>query len=66
MVNDDVVKYKQKCKIFDSRLEINISEVLKPLDYIIEVHVEVDGFKYIFPTDVNYKLRINTSNVIEV
>ncbi|OJG79195.1 hypothetical protein RV10_GL001028 [Enterococcus pallens] len=47
-------------------MEINISEVLKPLDYIIEVHVEVDGFKYIFPSDVNYKLRINASNVVEV
>ncbi len=66
LVNDGVVKYEQKCKIFDSRLEINISEVLKPLDYIIEVHVEVDGFKYIFPSDINYKLRINASNVIEV
>ena len=66
LVNDGEIKYEQKCKIFDSRLEINISEVLKPLDYIIEVHVEVDGFRYIFPSDVNYKLRINASNVIEV
>lgn len=65
LVNNNEIKYEQQCKIFDSRLEINISEVLQPADYLIEVHVEVDGFRYIFPSDVNYKLRISASNVIE-
>ena len=66
LVNNGEVKYEQQCKIFDSRLEINISEVLKPAEYVIEVHVDVDGFKYIFPSDVNYKLRISASNVVVV
>lgn len=66
LVNSGKVKYEQECMIFDSRLEINISEVLKPMDYSIEVHVEADGSKYIFPSDVNYKLRISQSNVINV
>lgn len=66
LINNNEIKYEQQCKIFDSRLEINISEVLQPADYLIEVHVEVDGFRYIFPSDINYKLRINASNVIEL
>lgn len=66
LINNNEIKYEQQSKIFDSRLEINISEVLQPADYLVEVHVEVDGFRYIFPSDVNYKLRISASNVIEL
>ncbi|MGG5318770.1 hypothetical protein IGI49_004125 [Enterococcus sp. AZ071] len=48
LVNNGDVKYEQRCKIFDSRLEINISELLKPLDYIIEVHVKWMGLRIAF------------------
>ncbi len=59
------IKYQQSSTVFDSRLEFNINEVIPAGTYSLEVHIVIEGFTYIFPSDFSFKIRVFDSSAIE-
>lgn len=55
------IQYQYITHVFDSRIEFNVDSVIPNGIYYIEIRIRVDGFTYVFPSSVDYKLRINKS-----
>jgi len=55
------IQYQYVTHVFDSRIEFNVDSVIPNGIYYIEIRIRVDGFTYVFPSSVDYKLRINKS-----
>ena len=56
------IKYQFETFVFDSRVEFNIDEVIPSGLYHVEIHVSVKDHAYVFPSNVNYRLRVNKSS----
>ncbi len=55
------IQYQYTTFVFDSRIEFNVDTVIPHGTYNVEVRIQSDGFSYVFPSSVNYTLRINKS-----
>src|SRR5699024_6435753 len=55
------IQYQYNTHVFDSRIEFNVDSVIPDGVYYIEIRIMVDGFTYVFPSSVDYTLRINKS-----
>lgn len=60
--NHNEIQYQFSTYIFDSRVEFNIATVIPSGTYYVEIQTNVKEFAYVFPSSVNYKLRINKSS----
>ncbi len=55
------IQYQVSTVIFDSRIEFNIDSVINHGKYFVEIRVSYEGYSYVFPSSVDYVLRINRS-----
>ncbi|WP_080875539.1 hypothetical protein [Oceanobacillus timonensis] len=55
------IQYQTTSPVFDSRIEFNIDAVIPANKYNVEIRIEYDDASYVFPSSVNYTLRINKS-----
>lgn len=55
------IQYQYTTFVFDSRVEFNIDTVIAHGKYNVEVRVDVDQSSYVFPSSVDYFLRVNKS-----
>lgn len=61
LTKDDIVYYEYSSFIFDGCVEFNISKQLGPGDYRVEIVVEIDSSKYVFPSDGKTRIRVSDS-----
>lgn len=55
------IKYQVNTFVFDSRVEFNMDTVLDPDSYRVEISVYIDQTTYVFPSNTDYRLKVNKS-----
>lgn len=58
LTRNGTVSYQTTSRVFDGRIEFNINRTLDPGTYVVEVHLSVEGFTYIFPSDLGVKIIV--------
>lgn len=59
--SDNQIKYQTTAPVSNSDVEFNINSVIEPGSYNIEIHVNYDGSNYVFPSSVDYSIKVNKS-----
>lgn len=59
LVKNKTVEYQTSSRIADGRIELSFGGEVSPGVYTVEVYVSVEGFTYVFPSDMKTKLEIH-------
>lgn len=59
--SDNQIKYQTTAPVSNSDVEFNIDSVIEPGSYYVEIHVSYDDSNYVFPSSVDYSIKVNKS-----